>query len=265
MREKAVTLSLSDRNVARGLAVAIAWSVLLLSVLGFRTVFGEETESNAAAQPKKTGVATQAPESGPAHPSKASCRVCAVRGSEHGMENVFAWREHEGHTYYFCSEACRDAFDADPAAYAVITGPRPAPDVLLKFLDGTEASLASMSGEVVLVDFWATWCKPCLKSMPEVQKLHDELSGSGFHAIGVSIDEGGDQKVRETVQKKKFTYPIAIDHQESPAWEAFHVPAIPAMFLIGRDGLIAKQWVGKVDIEEVRRAAREAVAVPAAD
>jgi len=265
MQARAIARSSSDPAAARWLAVAIAWSVLLLTVLGFRTVLGEESESSEAAQPKETGVVTEAPESGPAHPSKATCRVCAVRGNEHGMENVFAWREYEGQTYYFCSEACRDAFDADPAAYAAVTGPRPAPDVLLKFLDGTEASLASMSGEVVLVDFWATWCKPCLKSMPEVQKLHDELSGSGFRAIGVSIDEGGDQKVRETVQKKKFTYPIAIDRQESPAWEAFQVPAIPAMFLIGRDGLIAKQWIGKADIEEVRRAAREAVAVQAPD
>ena len=207
----------------------------------------------------------QPSESGPAHPSKAICRVCAVRGSEHGPEDVIAWREHQGQAYYFCSEACRDAFDADPAAYVVVNGPRPAPDVHFKLLDGTQTSLASMAGEVVLVDFWATWCKPCLKSMPEIQKLHDELSASGFRAIGVSIDEGGDKKVRETVQKKKFTYPIAIDHQEAPAWEAFHVPAIPAMYLVSRDGVIAKQWVGKVDIDEVCKAAREAVAVKAAD
>jgi len=226
---------------------AVACSFLLLC--GFaRGAFGEE-----------------ASESAPAHPTKAACRVCAVRGSEHGPEDVFAWREYEGQTYYFCSEACRDAFDADPAAYAAVTGPRPAPAVSIKLLDGTETTLSSMAGDVVLIDFWATWCKPCLKSMPEIQKLHDELSSSGFHAIGISIDESGDKKVRDTVQKKKFTYPIAIDGQEAPAWEAFHVPAIPAMYLVGRDGMIAQQWVGKVDIEEVRRAAREAVAVPAAE
>jgi peroxiredoxin len=255
--------SSGDLAVAPWVALAVISSILLLGAFA-RSASGEE-EGNAvppgdAAQIQKKDDAGN-PSQPIAHPSKADCRVCAVRGSDHGREDVFAWREYEGHTYYFCSEACRDAFDADPAAYAAVTGPRPAPAVSMKFLDGTEVTLESMAGEVVLIDFWATWCKPCLKSMPEIQKLHDELSSSGFHAIGISIDESGDKKVRETVEKKKFTYPIAIDGQEAPAWEAFHVAAIPAMYLVGRDGMIAKQWVGKVDIEEVRRAAREAVAV----
>jgi peroxiredoxin len=235
--------------------VAAALSILLISVVEARVVRAEDAGATAS----------EASESGVAHPSKAVCRVCLVRGKEHGLEDVVAWREYEGQTYFFCSDACRDAFDADPGAYIIPAGPRPAPDVMFRFLDGTQASLSSMIGEVVLVGFWSTGCKLCLESMPEIQKLHNELSACGFRAIGVCIDERDDEKVREAVRTNNFTYPIAIDHEVAPAWEAFHIPTVPAMYLVGRDGMIEKQWVGKVSLDEVREFTRIAVAEKTAE
>ena len=82
----------------------------------------------------------------------------------------------------------------------------------------------------MLLDFWATWCVPCKKSMPELQALHDKYAARGFRVVGISIDEGGASKVKKYVKSKKLTYPIAVDSEKSPAWEAFRVKAVPAAF-----------------------------------
>ena len=97
----------------------------------------------------------------------------------------------------------------------------------------------------MLLDFWATWCAPCRKSMPDLQALHKKYAERGFAVIGVSIDEGGagqGEEVRHV--QKKITYPIAVDSEKTPAWEAFKVKAVPAAFLLDRDGRIVAQWNG---------------------
>ncbi len=212
--------------------------------------------------PAFAGAPEPPPPAAMAMPTKAVCRVCEVRGSAHGLEDVAAWRDANGTPVFFCSDECAAAFDGDPLAYAVATFPRPAPAALVRSLEGASVPLESLRGSVTLVDFWATWCKPCLKSMPKVQKLHDALGGQGFRAVGVAIDEGGDlasKSVREFVRKKGLTYSIVLDDESTPAWAAFHVAAVPAMYLIDRRGDIVMQWSGEVDFEEVERAARAAL------
>ena len=97
-----------------------------------------------------------------------------------------------------------------------------------------------MKGKVTLVDFWATWCAPCRKSMPELQSLHEKYRARGFSVVGVSIDEGKDaaRKVKKFVDAKKITYPIVIDSEKSPTWERFRVKAVPAAFLVDQEGRI---------------------------
>jgi thiol-disulfide isomerase/thioredoxin len=101
-----------------------------------------------------------------------------------------------------------------------------------------------LKGRVVLLDFWATWCAPCRKSMPDLQALHDKYSARGLTVIGISIDEGGPAKVQRYVRSKKFTYPIVMDDAKDPAWDAYKVKAIPAAFLLDRDGRVVAQWTG---------------------
>ena len=174
---------------------------------------------------------------------KAVCIVCQVKEGATHPEAVKASRTYEGVRYDFCSKACAESFDADPAAF-VQPLPRPAPELTVSDLQGTALSWDSFRGKVVLVDFWATWCGPCRKSMPELQALHDKYAERGFTVLGVSIDEGGPQKVQKLVDSKKFTYPMALDSAQEPTWERFHVQAIPAAFLVDRDGRIVAQWTG---------------------
>jgi peroxiredoxin len=231
------------RIVARGICA------LLLGIPAGAQESAPETPSDTLIAPPGTAAAeSPAPI---AHPTKAFCRVCETKGKDHGKEDVAAWRTHEGVTYYFCSEECAAEFDANPAGYATPRFPRPAPAAVVRTLDGEIVPLESLRGNVTLVDFWATWCKPCATAMPKIQKLHDRLGARGFRAVGISIDEHGDLLVHEFVEKNKLTYPIVVDDESAPAWEAFRVVTIPATFLIDHEGQIVTQWTGEADWKEV--------------
>jgi thiol-disulfide isomerase/thioredoxin len=176
---------------------------------------------------------------------KQLCLVCKVKEGATQPEVVMAWRTHDGVRHGFCAEECARQFDADPAAYLPPSFPRPAPELIATDLKGKPMSWKNHEGKVVLVDFWATWCAPCRKSMPELQSLHDKYSSRGFTVVGVSIDEGkAASKVKKFVTSKKISYPIAIDSEDDPTWERFRVKAVPAAFLIDQEGRVVAQWTG---------------------
>lgn len=196
-------------------------------------------------------------------PDKALCSVCALKGGETEPEKVKAHSEHDGKAYYFCSEHCKLAFDADPVAFLPPVLPRPAPAAVVETLEGADKALADFKGDVVLVDFWATWCQPCLKTMPRLQKLYSDHAAKGFKVLGVSIDEDEDRvkKIKKWVKKMAISYPIFVDAKQTPAWHQFKVKAIPAMFLIDRQGQIVAQWTGKIDEAAVERAVLKSLAI----
>lgn len=177
---------------------------------------------------------------------QAICLVCQVNGGETEPEAVKATRQHEGKEYGFCSLKCAKAFDADPAAYVPPVFPRAAPEFALTGLDGSLVSKSQLQGSVVLLDFWATWCVPCTRSMPELEALHSKYAARGFKVVGVSIDEGASApaKVKKFLRARGITYPIAIDSGKAPVWDAYRVKAVPAAFLLDREGRIIAQWTG---------------------
>jgi peroxiredoxin len=190
---------------------------------------------------------------------RALCAVCALNG-ETGLEDVVATREFAGETVSFCSAKCVQAFDVDPAAY--VFHPGPAPTVTLASLGGQPVALAPAPGRVVLVDFWAVWCKPCVKAMPEIDALYREYQARGLDVVGVSVDTGAgrEKQVRKFLDKRGVSYPTALDREEAPAWEAFHVKVLPSMFLIDGKGVIVRRWTGVVDIDQVRAAVESLLA-----
>ena len=191
----------------------------------------------------------------------ARCSVCVVLHGEAEDEPVRATRVHEGKSYGFCSEKCAQAFTDDPLAYLPPVLPRPAPEFALKTLAGKPVSVAALRGQVVLVDFWATWCAPCRKSMPELQGLHERFGAKGFSVLGVSIDERADAKVRKFVAQMKVGYPIAIDGGPAPAWQSYRVKSVPAAFLLDRTGQVVAQWTGRAPAgDELVRAIETALA-----
>ena len=110
-------------------------------------------------------------------------------------------------------------------------------------LDGSVFRLADLRGKVVLIDFWATWCGPCIRAMPEIQKLHDQYREKGVVILGLSTEEKSfEPKVRATVEKLKVTYAIACGGGDVS--RAYGVRGIPNLLLIGPDGTVQARHVG---------------------
>jgi peroxiredoxin len=148
------------------------------------------------------------------------------------------------------------AFGAERPAPPVGEG-QPAPGFTLPVLDDGELSLASLRGRVVLLNFWATWCKPCEDEMPAMQRLHDGLAGADFELLAVSVDEG-DGKVREFRDRLGLRFPILLDPAKRAAG-AYQTFRFPESWLIGRDGVVVARYVGPrewddpVYVERIRR------------
>jgi thiol-disulfide isomerase/thioredoxin len=186
-----------------------------------------------------------------AAPAKAVGRVCQAKEGSAESETVKAARASPGVAYAFRSTECAGEFEAAPAAYVPSESPKHAPALHVRDLRGARVGWKDLRGKVVLLDFWATWCLPCRRAMPELQKLHDKYQARGFLVLGVSIDEDGEEKVKRFVAAKRITYPIALDSEDDPTWDAFKVTALPASFLVDGQGRIVARWTGTADLAEV--------------
>ena len=121
----------------------------------------------------------------------------------------------------------------------------PAPRFSAVGFDGKSVSLDSFKGKVVLLDYWASWCGPCRRSMPELERLHAAYSRKGLVVLGVSVDDPpAQQKARDLVASKKYSYRFAFDRTDQPSWSDWGVNAIPAAFLIDRHGEVVAAWRG---------------------
>jgi len=113
------------------------------------------------------------------------------------------------------------------------------PDFEAKDLSGKPLSVGKFKGKVVLVDFWATWCGPCVAELPNVKKAYAEYHDAGFEIIGVSLDNKR-EALDEFLKKNKMSWPQTFDGK---GWEneiagQYGIQSIPATFLIGPDGKI---------------------------
>jgi thiol-disulfide isomerase/thioredoxin len=117
----------------------------------------------------------------------------------------------------------------------------------LKALDGTTFKLEDYKGKVVVVNFWATWCGPCIKEMPELVKLREENKDKGFEIIGVNADPEEDTSmVKAFVEKQKLTYKIAQSEKDffGLFYKITKQDVIPQSFLIDREGRLNGAFVG---------------------
>jgi peroxiredoxin len=168
------------------------------------------------------------------------------------------------------ASAARAAPPADPVQ-RVLAGLRQAPAFQVRTLEGRTLDLAALTARGPLViDFWATWCKPCVASLPALQALHERLAPRGVTVLGVSIDGPRNySRVRPFVNKLGLTYPVAIDEDGTLA-ERFQVVGVPTTVVIGPDRRIALTRTGYSgdayrDVEAAVRALlpADSAAVPA--
>jgi peroxiredoxin len=121
-----------------------------------------------------------------------------------------------------------------------------APDFELRSLDGESVRLADHFGkEVVLVDFWATYCEPCLLSLPHLDELYRKYKSNGFVVLGVAIDETAlGNRVRVEAAKLKLTFPVLLDSETKVVARYNPKSSAPYSVLIGRDGRILSRREG---------------------
>jgi thiol-disulfide isomerase/thioredoxin len=109
-----------------------------------------------------------------------------------------------------------------------------------KTVAGDPINLADLKGKVVLVDFWATWCGPCLAEIPNMKKLYEKYHDQGFEIVGVSLDQDR-EALEEFLAAKKLPWTIVHDPEnegQHPAATYYGVFGIPTMILVGRDGKV---------------------------
>jgi len=109
-------------------------------------------------------------------------------------------------------------------------------------LDGTPFDQKTLTGQVVLVDFWATWCGPCIAEIPNVLAEYEKYHDKGFEVVGVSLDTDR-EALEKFVEEKKIPWPILFEQNEGDGWQhpmatRYGISGIPTVILVGRDGKV---------------------------
>jgi thiol-disulfide isomerase/thioredoxin len=116
------------------------------------------------------------------------------------------------------------------------------PELVMKQLDGGTWSVADHRGQVVLVNYWATWCGPCWEETPGLIRLSQEVKG--LAVVGVALDTGGEAKVRKFVDEFRVPYPVVIPERMSQV--EVQLEGVPTTILVDKEGRVAKSYVGAV-------------------
>jgi thiol-disulfide isomerase/thioredoxin len=156
--------------------------------------------------------------------------------------------------------AAAHAADLPPLSHSLtMQAPKPAPALKLKDLDGKTLDLAQLKGKVVLINFWATWCPPCRREMPSMERLSQAFKGQPLVVLAVDVGEDPDTIDAFTSQLDTMpTFPILLDTR-SHAMRAWKVAGLPTTFLVDKQGRIVASAIGgrEFDHPEIVKAVKE--------
>ena len=168
----------------------------------------------------------------------------------------------------------RDAEAAPPAATPPVVPEATAPDAAsgqataeipalkIETVEGSTYELAAYRGKWVVVNFWATWCAPCIKEMPELSALDEQRKD--IEVVGLAYEEIEPQAMRDFLKGRPVVYPIAILDVYNPPKDFATPRGLPMTYLIAPDGKVAKQFLGPVTAKEIEAVVGSAGASKAA-
>lgn len=127
---------------------------------------------------------------------------------------------------------------------------QPAPDFALRDLDGAVVTLSDLRGQVVWVNFWATWCRPCKEELPDIQKLQDEMRDGGLIVLAVNKEESAEDAAAY-MRDAGLSLRTLLD-RSGEVYEQYRLQGLPDSFLIDRDGNLASIYYGFLSEKKMR-------------
>ncbi len=118
----------------------------------------------------------------------------------------------------------------------------PAPDFTLKSHSGENIKLSELRGDVVMINFWASWCVPCLQEMPALEKIHQRYKDLGFTLLGVNVEQDISE-AKAYLKKVNVSFPILFDLNNQVSNE-YEISGMPTTYLVDRDGNLRKLYIG---------------------
>lgn len=149
-------------------------------------------------------------------------------------------------------------------AQRIFSGIKEAPEVRFATLAGELVDMSELRGRVVLVNFWATTCVPCVKEMPQLAATWSKYNPRGFETIAVAMDYDPPDRVRDFAERFKLPFRIAFDTRGEIARRFGDVRAVPASFVIDRRGRIILTQLGELDFDKLHPILEIALKEPAA-
>lgn len=138
------------------------------------------------------------------------------------------------------------------AAGEVVRVGSPAPDFTLVDLAGVLHSLSDHLNQVVLINFWTTWCPPCREEMPALQETYDLYRENGFVVLGINWTEVDDrEQIEPFIQELELTFPILLDTDSYVSEDLYQLLGLPTSVFVGRDGIVLEVFIGALQLENL--------------
>lgn len=132
-----------------------------------------------------------------------------------------------------------------PPPASVVVGEQ-APEFTLMNMEGESVSLTDYRGQVVVINFWATWCPPCREEKPTMERLYQQFKDKGLVFLAVNVEENGHQVVSEYLMRNSFSFPILLDGK-AEVQSLYGVFRYPESYIIDRDGMVVEHVIGGRD------------------
>lgn len=125
------------------------------------------------------------------------------------------------------------------------TKDQPAPDFTLTDLKGNQWKLSELRGKVVFINFWATWCPPCIKEMPSMQALQEKMAGRDFQMLAIMYNDRPEMG-QSFLNMHGYTFPALID-PDSWVAQQYGLTGVPETFIIDPEGILREKYIGPYD------------------